>query len=293
VNGQSRVQIAMFNTNAGTLLPWTTQGYASACSSSFWTYMRDLEFSPDASYFAVATTGAPFIGTLCDTAARWENTPSTVNATPTWADWSGGDTLTAVAVTSQAVYVGGHNRWMNNDLGRDRAPVFGQRSPSLVYDTGTDVPADALFVDYHEESGAVVTVEVFPRADGSTLVTAFSDQTPLPLEPATVTPNPSEIGRLQAISERLSPVFQAERIVARQACFRPVTQDGLPLIGKALESEHVYVATGHSVWGILNAPATGEALAELIADGISRSTDLTPFDPARLRPFHPALQRSS
>src|SRR6185369_16558636 len=58
--------------------------------------------------------------------------------------------------------------------------VFGQTSPSLVYDTGTDVPADALFLEYHEESGAVVTVEVFPRADGSTLITAFSDARPLP-----------------------------------------------------------------------------------------------------------------
>ena len=27
--------------------------------------------------------------------------------------------------------------------------VFGQRSPSLVYDTGEDVPADALFLEYH------------------------------------------------------------------------------------------------------------------------------------------------
>ena len=51
--------------------------------------------------------------------------------------------------------------------------VFGQRSPSLVYDTGTDIPADALFLEYHEESGAVVTVEVFPRADGSTFVIAL------------------------------------------------------------------------------------------------------------------------
>nr|WP_312014888.1 FAD-dependent oxidoreductase [Bradyrhizobium sp. AUGA SZCCT0169] len=50
------------------------------------------------------------------------------------------------------------------------------------------------------------------------------------------------------------------------------------------EVEGVYVATGHSVWGILNAPATGEALAELIADGAARSTDLRPFDPTRLRP---------
>jgi glycine/D-amino acid oxidase-like deaminating enzyme len=35
--------------------------------------------------------------------------------------------------------------------------VFGQRSPSLVYDSGTKIPAEALFLDYHEESGAVVT----------------------------------------------------------------------------------------------------------------------------------------
>jgi glycine/D-amino acid oxidase-like deaminating enzyme len=50
------------------------------------------------------------------------------------------------------------------------------------------------------------------------------------------------------------------------------------------ESEDAYVATGHSVWGILNGPATGEAVAELIAAGSARTTDLAPFDPARLRP---------
>jgi glycine/D-amino acid oxidase-like deaminating enzyme len=139
--------------------------------------------------------------------------------------------------------------------------VFGQRSPSLVYDTGTDVPADALFLDYHEDSGAVVAVEVFPRANGNTLVTAFSDQAPLPFDPAAVAPEPGEIDRLQAICERLSPTFRAEKIIARQACFRPVTQDGLPLIGRMRQVEGVYLATGHNVWGILNAPATGEALA--------------------------------
>jgi glycine/D-amino acid oxidase-like deaminating enzyme len=170
--------------------------------------------------------------------------------------------------------------------------VFGQRSPSLVYDTGTDVPADALFLDYHEESGAVVTVEVFPRANGNTLVTAFSDQAPLPFDPAAVAPEPNEIDRLQTICERLSPMFGAERIIERQACFRPVTQDGLPLIGRVPQIEGVYVATGHNVWGILNAPATGEALAELIADGVARSTDLTPFDPMRLQPLDPSLLRS-
>ena len=51
------------------------------------------------------------------------------------------------------------------------------------------------------------------------------------------------------------------------------------------------MAAGHSVWGILNAPATGEALAELIAEGVARTIDLTPFDPARLRPLNPSLLR--
>ena len=169
--------------------------------------------------------------------------------------------------------------------------VFGQKSPSLVYDTGSDVPADALFLDYQEDGGNVVSVEVFPRADGSTHVTAFSGQDPLPLDPADVGPDPDAIARLQTICERLSPAFRADRIIARQACFRPATQDGLPLIGKVSGSAGAYIATGHSVWGILNAPATGEAMAELVAGGVAETTDLTPFDPARLRPLDPALIR--
>jgi glycine/D-amino acid oxidase-like deaminating enzyme len=49
--------------------------------------------------------------------------------------------------------------------------------------------------------------------------------------------------------------------------------------------DNACVATGHSVWGILTAPATGEAMAELIADGAARNVDLVPFDPSRSRPL--------
>ena len=34
---------------------------------------------------------------------------------------------------------------------------------------------------------------------------------------------------------------------------------------------------GHSVWGILQGPATGKALAELIVEGKSECIDLAPF----------------
>ena len=44
--------------------------------------------------------------------------------------------------------------------------------------------------------------------------------------------------------------------------------DQIPLIGQITnECENAYVGTGHTCWGILNGPATGLLLAELIADG--------------------------
>ena len=77
---------------------------------------------------------------------------------------------------------------------------------------------------------------------------------------------------------------QAEVLVS-QACYRPIVQDGLPLIGAIPGIAGAFVATGHSVWGMLNGPATGEAMAELIVDGATRSVDISPFDPARLAPL--------
>ncbi|MBI1735456.1 MAG: FAD-binding oxidoreductase [Candidatus Rokubacteria bacterium] len=63
-----------------------------------------------------------------------------------------------------------------------------------------------------------------------------------------------------------------------------LTDDGLPLIGRIRGLAGAYVATGRGPWGMLSAPATGLALAELIVDGAPSLLDLSPFDPARLPP---------
>ena len=110
----------------------------------------------------------------------------------------------------------------------------------------------------------------------------------MPIDPARVWPDVGAVERIEAMCTALSPVLAAARILARQACYRPVTRDGLPLIGPVPGVAGAYVATGHSVWGILNAPATGEAMAELIVDGAARTVDLAPFSPGRLPPLDPA-----
>src|SRR3954447_5351378 len=159
--------------------------------------------------------------------------------------------------------------------------VFGLKGHSLVFETGTRIPPEALFLECQEGMGASSSPEVFPRANGTTYVCAISSKGPLPVDPAAVMPDPGAIQRLQAICAQLSPVLAESKVLAQQACYRPVTQDGLPLIGPVPGLKGAYVATGHSVWGILNAPATGEAMAELIVEGGARTLDLSPFDPGR------------
>lgn len=43
--------------------------------------------------------------------------------------------------------------------------------------------------------------------------------------------------------------------------------DGIPVIGEVPGAKGAFVASGHGCWGILNGPATGEAVAELLVEG--------------------------
>ncbi|MEO8425152.1 MAG: PKD domain containing protein [Actinomycetota bacterium] len=124
VSGLDRKQIVMFDltTSPVTIANWQTNQFpqvipgttTSWCSAGFDTYMRDVSFSPDGSFFVVGTTGAFRANRMCDTVSRWPTFTTGSDLFPTWVDWSGGDTTTGVAVTETAIYVGGHERWWNN-----------------------------------------------------------------------------------------------------------------------------------------------------------------------------------
>jgi len=115
---------------SGTLNPdWNTVDYSAPCSSgAFDTYMRDISFAPDGSYFAIVATGGSTFSqnidgsrSLCDSVTRWNTSDSGSNVQPAWINYSGNDSYLSVEATGTAIYVGGHERWTNNSQASDSA----------------------------------------------------------------------------------------------------------------------------------------------------------------------------
>ncbi|MGI5119144.1 delta-60 repeat domain-containing protein [Marinactinospora thermotolerans] len=138
VDGERRYQIAMIDTGSSParLSAWSTEAYSKPCDyEEINTYIRQMDFAPDGSYFAVVTRGGPEKKPgLCKTVARWEN-EDRAGAEPTWVNYTGGDSIHSVAVTGSAVYVGGHQRWMDNPEGdKDAGPGAVERSGIAAVD---------------------------------------------------------------------------------------------------------------------------------------------------------------
>ncbi len=172
--------------------------------------------------------------------------------------------------------------WTGRAAGRLSLPrIEGLKGYSVTL-AAPDVPAHALFVDYRLAGGRAIEPEIIPRPDGDVYVCGMADPQPLPDSADGVEVSEAACAVLARAAGRVSTGLAAAVVTRRQACYRPVTDDGLPLIGRAPKLPGAYVATDHGPWGMLNAPATGLALAELIGSGRSTSVDLRPFDPARL-----------
>jgi D-amino-acid dehydrogenase len=72
----------------------------------------------------------------------------------------------------------------------------------------------------------------------------------------------------------------AEPVVERWFGWRPMTYDGLPIIGRSPELQNVVIAAGHNMLGLSMAPATGKLVAELLNEEPTH-IDAKPYSPAR------------
>lgn len=151
-----------------------------------------------------------------------------------------------------------------------RVPLAPARGYSLTYSQdGAAVPTRALYL-----ADALVGSSTY--ADRVRLAGVFElGQTELTLRRR----------RLTAMLRTVDPFFadwqpSLAAPLEEWAGLRPVSADGLPLIGRAPAHERVFVATGHGMLGVTLAPATAALLAPLVLEGRSDPA-LAPFDPGR------------
>jgi glycine oxidase len=118
-------------------------------------------------------------------------------------------------------------------------------------------------------------VSLYSRADGLIWCGATTEWRGFDIEPS----EPARDFLLQG-AIKLMPAMAAASLVQQTACLRPVTPDGLPIIGKAPGWDNVYLATGGAKKGILLSAGIGKAIAELIAEGRT-SLSIDDHGPAR------------
>lgn len=94
------------------------------------------------------------------------------------------------------------------------------------------------------------------------------------------TPTTEARDKIMASLLKMVPSMTEARLAQHTACLRPLSADGLLLLGKAPGWEGVYLATGAGRQGIMLGPAMARITVDLITKG---ATDLpiADFDPAR------------
>ncbi|MEJ5998740.1 FAD-binding oxidoreductase [Corynebacterium sp. H130] len=93
---------------------------------------------------------------------------------------------------------------------------------------------------------------------------------------------PFQPRRIQAMVSHAKRMFRGldfEDLQDQWVGSRPVTPDGLPLIGET-KAPNVFVAGGHGMWGMVLGPATGKLLARQIVTG-EQDPMMKRFDPLR------------
>jgi glycine/D-amino acid oxidase-like deaminating enzyme len=138
--------------------------------------------------------------------------------------------------------------------------------------------------------------EVYVRNDSTAYCTGFPDP------PIKVTECPGEeevrndaINKIRTSVEAASSFSDGNSVnylvfsddddakILKQSCYLPSTVDGIPMMGEVpgKDQPKTYVCAGHTCWGILMGPASGEAMAHQIVTGKSPHVNVRIFSPER------------
>ncbi|KAL2157541.1 hypothetical protein VTH06DRAFT_5918 [Thermothelomyces fergusii] len=188
--------------------------------------------------------------------------------------------------------------WTGKLLPRTR--VEGLRAHSVVFEADvspyavfTDIQLPADYVPEHRASQGQrrrhrgnVDPEIYARPFGEVYACGEPDKAvPLPATADEVSVDRAQCDDLVAYIGTVSPALAAAPVKARQACYLPQhvrfgEQRG-PLVGPT-SVPGLWVAAGHTCWGIQNGPATGYLMAAMLF-GDEVDAEVEKLDPRKFK----------
>lgn len=160
----------------------------------------------------------------------------------------------------------------------------GFASAKLAASLGTRIPL-APERGYHIEIPGAAPQQQCPVTDGGSRFVATPMEGGLRIagtsefQAVDALPNWDRAQALVTLASKMFPGLRADHYT-RWMGVRPSTPDSAPVIGRSPRHKRVLFAFGHGHWGLMAAPATGQLIADLVAERMPR-IDITPFRPER------------
>lgn len=163
-------------------------------------------------------------------------------------------------------------------------PISGLRAHSITIAPFKDQPVSpyAIFTEFKTGPYSYISPEIYARQDEVYVCGEGDSTVAVPETTDDVEVVKSKCDELFRQVGKVSPNLRKGQILKRQACYLPVLDvpsSSGPLIGET-NVANLYLASGHSCWGINNAPGTGKIMSELLLEGETKSADISSLDPS-------------
>lgn len=162
-------------------------------------------------------------------------------------------------------------------------PISGLRAHSITIAPFRDQPVSpyAIFTEFKTNNN-YISPELYARQDEVYVCGEGDSAVDVPETSDDVEVVTTKCDDLFNQVGKFSPNLRKGHILKRQACYLPVldipTSLG-PLIGET-NVVNLFLCSGHSCWGINNAPGSGKIMSELLLDGKCISAKILSFNPS-------------
>lgn len=165
------------------------------------------------------------------------------------------------------------------------APIVGLRQNSVIISTSRPRSAYMLFTEISVPTTGTqrsqhVTPEIFTRPNNTVWAAGDTDtdndqHQPLPRTADDIVPDFEACKNIIAHAGAIAEELRVGEVLAQQACYLPNIEGDVPgpILGPT-DVERVWIAAGHSCWGIQNAPGTGKIMSEFVYEGSAKSADV-------------------